>query len=86
MIQFLFTLVFTGAFKQINLCLPIRGHSFLPCDRVFGVIELMKRKKDTEHNYHKWENLIKQKFSSVSVTGDMIFITKVRLKPFSNLQ
>ena len=47
MIQFLFTLVFTGAFKQINLYLPIRGHSFLSCDGVFGVIEHMKRKKDT---------------------------------------
>ena len=39
------TLVFTGELKQINLYLPIRGHSFLPCDRVFGVIERMKRKK-----------------------------------------
>ena len=77
MIQFLFTLVFTGAFKQINFCLPIRGDSFLPCNRVFGVIERMNRKKDTVHNYHEWENLIKQKFSCGSVTGDMIFDSKM---------
>ena len=43
--QFLFTLVFSGAFKKISLCLPTHGHSFLPCDRVFGDIERMKRKK-----------------------------------------
>ena len=40
---------------------------------VFRVIERMKRKKETIHNYHEWEKLIKQKFSSVCVTGDMIF-------------
>ena len=42
----------------------------------------MKRKKDTVHNYHEWENLIKQKFSSVSVTGDMIFDYKGSSKTF----
>ena len=73
MIRYLFTLVFTGELKQINLYLPIRGHSFLPCDRVFGVIERMKRKKDTVQKYHEWEDMIKKKYSSVAVTGDMIF-------------
>ena len=61
MIRYLFTLKFTGELKQINLYLPIRGHSFLPCDRVFGVIECMKRKKDTVQNYHEWEDKIKKK-------------------------
>ena len=82
MIHLLFTLAFTGAFKQINLYLPIRGHSFLPCDSVFRVIERITRKKDTVHNYHEWENLTKQNFSSVSVTGDMIFDGKGSSKTF----
>jgi len=73
MVRYLFTLVFTDAFQHINLYLPIRGHSFLPCDRVFGVIERMKRKKDTVENYHEWEDMIKKKYTSFAVTGDMIF-------------
>ena len=36
MIQFLFTLVFTGASKQINLYSPMRGHLFLPYNRVLS--------------------------------------------------
>ena len=42
----------------------------------------MKRKKDKVHNYHEWKNLIKQKFSSVSVTDDMIFEYKGLSKTF----
>ena len=75
----------TGWSKQAKCWLwAVQGlhHSFLPCDRVFGVIECMKWKKDTVHNYHEWANLIKQKFSRVSVTGDMIFDYKSLSKTF----
>ena len=54
------------------LHLKIRGHSFLPCDREFGVIEIMKRKKDTVEVYSEWRKLISTKFGTVAVTGNMI--------------
>lgn len=44
MIRFMMALVETKVFKKINLYFPIRGHSFLPCDRGFGII---KRKLKT---------------------------------------
>lgn len=36
-----------GPLKQITLTFPVRGHSFLPCDRVFGRVERLLRKKPT---------------------------------------
>lgn len=38
---FLYSLVRLGKFKEIKHVFPIRGHSFLPCDRDFGLIETM---------------------------------------------
>ena len=72
MIRYLFTLVFLNRFQTINFHLPIRGHSFLPCDREFAVIERMKRKKDTVEMFSEWQAMIATKFATVSVTGHMI--------------
>ena len=72
MVRFLFTLVFRGDFEKITLHLPVRGHSFLSCDRHFGVIQRMKRKKDTVQHYKEWEELIQRKFECVEVKGNMI--------------
>ena len=47
MIRFLFTRVHSYRFESIDFHLPIREHSFLPCDREFVVIERMKRNKTT---------------------------------------
>ena len=44
-IMYLYSLVKLGRFKKIKHVFLIRGHSFLPCDRDFGVIEQKKRKK-----------------------------------------
>ena len=64
MIRFLFTLAHCNLFASIDFHLPIRGHSFLPCDREFGVIEKMKRKKDTVEVYFEWREMIATKFDS----------------------
>ena len=45
-IMYLYSLVKLGRFKKIKHVFPIRGHSFLPCDRDFGIIEQKKRKKE----------------------------------------
>ena len=39
MVNYLQTLVLNGRFDKVVHRLPVRGHSFLPCDRNFGVIE-----------------------------------------------
>ena len=52
MLRYLFTLVDQNRFQSIIFHLPIRGHSFLPCDRQFAVIERMKHKKDSR-NVHR---------------------------------
>lgn len=39
MIRFLLALVETGWLKKIYYYLPIREHSFLPCDRDFALVK-----------------------------------------------
>lgn len=72
MIRFLFTLVYKGNFETITYHIPVRGHSFLPCDREFGVIEKMKRKKTSVQMYTGWQDMIASKFETVPVTSEMI--------------
>lgn len=45
-VQFLHLLVKTTSLQKIEHRFPEPGHSFLPCDRCFGVIEKFLRKKD----------------------------------------
>ena len=65
MIRFLFTLVHSYRFESIDFHLPIRRHSLLPCDREFGVIERMKRQKDTVKVYSEWREMIATKLMSL---------------------
>ncbi|CAH1102846.1 unnamed protein product [Psylliodes chrysocephalus] len=51
------------------------GHSFLPCDRCFGLIEKEKRKKEIVYLPYDWINLVKKtskKFRVIEVKQDMI--------------
>lgn len=56
MVRFLLTLAATKRFKKICHYFPIRGHSFLPCDRDFGTVKRVIRKYDRvyvpEEYYH----------------------------------
>lgn len=45
MVQYLSCLAMTGRFTQIIHRFPERGHSFLPCDRQFGLISNKKKRK-----------------------------------------
>jgi hypothetical protein len=72
MLRYLFTLVDQNRFQSIIFHLPIRGHSFFPCDRQFAVIERMKRIKDTAEMYTDWHAMIDAKYMTVEVTGHMI--------------
>nr|CAD7402945.1 unnamed protein product [Timema poppensis] len=44
--RFLSALTVTGRFSKIFQYFPVRGHSFLPCDRDFGVIKRYLKKID----------------------------------------
>lgn len=37
--RFILTLAMSGRFESINQYYPIQGHSFMPCDRTFGVLK-----------------------------------------------
>lgn len=48
----------TGRFQKIVQYYPIRGHSFLPCDRAFGTIKRKLRRFDRVYDIHKYTELI----------------------------
>lgn len=71
-VQFFHTLVKTGQFHAIEDNLPIRGHSFLPCDRHFATIEKMKRRREIIEWYDGWINMVEEYFEVVRVTQDLM--------------
>lgn len=76
MVCYLLTLIKSSALNQVKHHFPLPGHSFLPCDRCFGLIEKERRRHDRIHLPSEWEALVKKtsrKFDVVSVTRDMIF-------------
>jgi hypothetical protein len=46
MVRFLLALVSTGRFQKLHHYFPVRGHSFLQCDRNFGIAKRKIRRKD----------------------------------------
>lgn len=74
-VQFLFFLVKSTPILKIIHHYPEPGHSFLPCDRCFGVIEKFLRKKDYIFNPQQYANCIKQaskSFIPVMVPQNMV--------------
>lgn len=77
LVQYLYTLVRKGRFEKIIHRFPEPGHSFLPCDRCFGVVEKHVRKIDRiflPSEYIKYyKNSSPKNFVVIPVTQDMIF-------------
>ena len=44
-VQYLHSLIVNNRFDSVTHRLPMRGHSYLPCDREFGVIERMQKRR-----------------------------------------
>lgn len=85
LLQFFYTLVDTGRFTKIHHRYPEPGHSFLPCDRSFGLIELQKKKHDKIYLPRDYINIIKgssKNFLVKQVTQDMLLNFKDHLKSF----
>lgn len=58
----------TTIFKQINHIFPVRGHSYMPPDRVFGRIEQVLRKKESIISPSQYYEIFKR-FCTVKVYG-----------------
>lgn len=55
--------------KTVEIIFPVVGHSFLPSDRIFGLIEREIRKKDTILDRKQYEEIIR-KYSKVLILGE----------------
>lgn len=58
MIRFLMSLTDSGRFKKVVYRLPIRGHSYLPCDRDFGLVKRKLRKQDRYYTVKEVASMI----------------------------
>ncbi len=66
-------MVLNGRFDKVVHCLPVRGHSYLPCDRNFGVIEKLQRKRKVVGLHSGWEDMIRERFDVSSMTDNEMF-------------
>nr|CAI5835289.1 unnamed protein product [Callosobruchus analis] len=58
LVRFCAALVENGRFRKIEQIFPIRGHSFLPCDRDFAVIKRNLKKYDRLYDLHEYTEII----------------------------
>lgn len=86
-VQYLLTVIKnSGALHTVVHHLPERGHSFLPCDRDFGIIEKKRRNKEVLYLPEEWYNFVSscsRKFQvvRVQVVQDIIYDFKTYLTP-----
>ena len=55
--------------KRIEMAFPVRGHSFFPCDRVFGVLEKQLRLKERIYDPKEYIEIYKRQ-GTVFVAGE----------------
>lgn len=77
MVRMCAALVETNRFKKVEQFFPIRGHSFLPNDRDFGVIKRRLKKFDRIFSVHEYTQIIlassaQRKFTVMEVSGKEI--------------
>ena len=86
-IHYLYTIVKMGKFQNIQHIFPIRGHSFLPCDRDFAKTESKKKRVDRIYTPEHWMEVIRsarksKPFAVVAVSQDDVFDFQAQLAPF----
>lgn len=72
MLKFWQALVLNARFENIQHFFPQRGHSFLPCDRHFAIIEKMQRKREIVESPSEWNSIISSKFIVVELKRNMV--------------
>jgi len=81
-IRFLMGLVENNRFKEVQVLYPMRGHSFMPCDRDFGLVKISLVKYKRLYTIDQYINLISEaskifnKFSVVKVDQNYIIYYK----------
>ena len=84
MVQHLHSLVLNGRLDSVTHLLPMRGHSYLPCDREFGVVERMQKRRDHIELYTKWNDMIRERFEVTTMEGQQIRVSKGCLLNITN--
>ena len=69
MVQYLHSLVLNKRLDSVTHRLPMRGHSYLPCDREFGVIERMQKRRDHIEIFTEWDDMLRERFEVTSMEG-----------------
>lgn len=72
--RFLLMLTDTGRFEKVTMFFPVRGHSFLPCDRDFATIKRHVKKYDRIYTVGEIRNLIES--SSTKLGNNPKFVVK----------
>lgn len=72
MLKFWQCMMLNNRFEKIQHYFPQRGHSFLPCDSHFAIIEKMQRKRELVESPSDWNKIISSKFTVVEVNRNMI--------------
>lgn len=71
-IRLMLALVATGRFDSVHQYFPIRGHSYLPCDRDFSVVKRTLRKVDRVYLPKEYTELIISSSSKDAFTVHMV--------------
>lgn len=66
MSRFCLYLTDSGRFQKVTQYFPVRGHSFLPCDRDFGIISKALKRQDRIFTVHEITEIILQSSSRFS--------------------
>ena len=77
-VRFLINLCDKGLFETVTHYFPVRGHSFLPCDRDFGCIKRFVRRVDRVYTPDQYAEMILKasktgRFTVQHVTSEMIY-------------
>lgn len=76
--RYLCNLTVREVFEQITHYFPIRGHSFLPCDRDFGLVKRCEKQVDRVYTPEQYSELVlksnnKEKFVCKTIDAKSIF-------------
>lgn len=76
LLRFVMALVELNWFEEVTINFPIRGHSYMPCDRDFGLIKRKMKPKERIYTLEQYESIIK----SSSKVPDKFRLEKVEAK------
>lgn len=84
--QYFYTVIQSKCFnlESITHHYPEPGHSYLPCDRCFGLIEKVKRKVERIYLPESYKEIVKKtckNFNVINVSRDMFFNFSDYIKP-----